>query len=134
MTVKQQQIVLLVCFLGRIRESLRFLGSVWASLISKTPNRSIRVSMLVRAFMSKRSGLFDADTEPAWSLCCQQYSEEGSARYVPLCFAGDPEGEEFGEDASARRHGRPFAVTPLHVVAGLSESVRETIDSGVLAI
>lgn len=38
------------------------------------------------------------------------------------------------EAARARRHGRPFEVTPLHVVAGSSESERDSIDSGVFAI
>jgi hypothetical protein len=36
-------------------------------------------------------------------------------------------------EASARRHGRPFAVIPLHVVAGFFESERVRRDSGVFS-
>ena len=40
-------------------------------------------------------------------------------------------GEALGEDASARRHGRPLDVRPLQVVAGFLESDRGRRDSGV---
>jgi hypothetical protein len=49
-------------------------------------------------------------------------------------FFGVTGGEGPCEDAKARRHGRPFAVMPLHVVAGFRESARARNDSGVLAI
>lgn len=47
--------------------------------------------------------------------------------FTPAVFAGN----ELGDDASDRRHGRPLAVIPRHVVAGFLESERDTMDSGV---
>lgn len=118
---------------------------------SKNPSRSTNVSTLVRSLISttlfSRPAPLDPPSTPdlaAWSLCCQQKNAVASpfARCSPsadtksntqLIPAGDArgDGEERGEAARARRHGRPADVMPLQVVAGFLESERARRDSGV---
>lgn len=66
-------------------------------------------------------------------MCCQQYSaaSRGSSTRrlaAPNRATGDVVAPR---RATARRHGRPLAVTPRHVVEGFLESDRSRRDSGV---
>lgn len=108
------------------------------------PSRSINVSTLSRDSRMGRlpaadprpgPGLERAD-KPAWSLCCQQYRSglPGSSRRRRSARFRGGWGEEPGDAARGRLHGRPPPVTPRHVPSEFLESERASRDSGVLGM
>ena len=112
-----------------------------ASTIFSRPMRLSKLSCRIGVSLVREAGPgLDLAEELACSLCCQQYKLGSLGSSTRSWFArlreaqGDAAGDESGAAASGRRHGRPPAVIPRHVVAGFFESDRPIKDSGVFGM